>query len=121
LFGLLVATPLVAVASVFCLGIPWPTVPIAALVISLAWAAGCLVLAILTQPLAVCLPNGCESVADMVRRMAPRGYGAAKSPPAPWTEDEVWSRLQAVIASTLQVDPARVTKDADIVRDLGAG
>jgi hypothetical protein len=71
--------------------------------------------------LAVCPPDGCVTVADLVRRMAPQGYGGSTSSPRIWTEDEVWSRLQGIIANTLQVDPAPVTKNADIVRDLGAG
>jgi len=37
----------------------------------------------------------------------------------PWTEDEVWRGVQRVVAETVQVEPAKVTRESRLVKDLG--
>lgn len=58
-----------------------------------------------------CLPPaGDLTLGDLARKVA-----------ASWSPENAWERVQAVVVAELRVDPARVTPEADLARDLQAG
>jgi acyl carrier protein len=58
-----------------------------------------------------CLPaDGDLTLGDLARRVA-----------ASWSPDNSWERVQAVVVQELRVDPARVTPEANLARDLKVG
>lgn len=68
-----------------------------------------------TKPFAVHAPEGNRTVADLARRLAwtmPVQNNQSQTP-------DVWPQLQLIIADELSIAPEKVTRDADLVRDLG--
>lgn len=68
-----------------------------------------------TKPLAVHPPNELRSVGDLARRVA---WASAN---VPLQERDVWPQLQLIIADELGIPVSKITRDADLLRDLGFG
>jgi acyl carrier protein len=68
-----------------------------------------------TKPRAVFAPPNNRTVADLSRRVAFTFPVVSGELP---TRD-VWPQLQLIIADELSIAPEKVTRDADLVRDLG--
>lgn len=74
----------------------------------------------LTQQFAVCFSRESVTVKNLVKSVLQLNYGAIAKAKAKWNEQEVWNVLQGIIVEQLGVKLEKVTKDARIVKDLGA-
>jgi acyl carrier protein len=74
-----------------------------------------------TRQFAVWLPRGTHTLGDLARDALARNAGAFRDPLLAWHHREIWHTLVRIISTQLGVDPARVTPQATIVGDLGAG
>ena len=72
-----------------------------------------------TRPIALAFPHGVATVGDAARATLPPGYEVAVR--QQMTDEEVWAKLQKIVADTLGVKVAKVTPSARFVEDLGAG
>ena len=72
-----------------------------------------------TRPFALAFPHGVATVGDAARATLPRGYEAAVK--RQMTDEEVWLKLQKIVADTLGVKVEKVTPSARFVEDLRAG
>jgi acyl carrier protein len=73
----------------------------------------------LTRPFALAFPLGVATVGDVALATLPPGYEAAVK--QPMTDEEVWEKLQKIVADILGVKVESVTPSARFVEDLGAG
>ena len=72
-----------------------------------------------TRPFALAFPHGVATVGDAARATLPPGYEVAVK--QQMTDEEVWVKLQKIVADTLGVKVEKVTPSARFVEDLGAG
>jgi len=84
-----------------------------------ATVAMLLVTFFVTRPFALAFPHGVATVGDAARATLPPGYEAAVK--QQMTDEEVWLKLQKIVADTLGVKVEKVTSSARFVEDLGAG
>ncbi len=77
------------------------------------------VISLVTRPWAVALPRGLVTVGDLTLAAVPPGYEAAAT--QQMTDEEVWERLQKIVADILGVKIESVMPSARFVEDLGAG
>ncbi len=68
-----------------------------------------------TKPRAVHAPANNRTIADLSRRVAFTFPVVSGEPP----RCDIWPQLRAIIADELSVPVEKVTRDADLVRDLG--
>ena len=108
-------TPLVAAAFVLAQTRVAAALPFAGLLALGIW----LLMWISTRPLAVFFPSGLVTVGDVVIGSLPANCEEAAR--SPLEDEEVWRRLQKIVADNLVVDVERVTRAARFVEDLGAG
>ena len=73
----------------------------------------------ITRPFALAFPHGVATVGDVARATLPPGYEVAVK--QQMTDEEVWVKLQKIVADTLGVKLENVTPSARFVEDLGAG
>jgi len=72
-----------------------------------------------TRPFAVAFPHGVVTVGDLAVAELPPGYEDAVK--QQMTDEEVWERLQKIVAEILGVKSEDITPSARFVEDLGAG
>ena len=84
-----------------------------------ATLATLLLIFFITRPFAVAFPQGVSSVGDLATATLPPGYEAASK--QQMTDEEVWERLQKIVAKILGVKVDDITPSARFVEDLGAG
>jgi len=84
-----------------------------------ALVAMLLVAFFVTRPFALAFPHGVATVGDVARATLPPGYEVAVK--QQMTDEEVWEKLQKIVADTLGVKVEKVTPSARFVEDLGAG
>ena len=72
-----------------------------------------------TRPIAVAFPQGVVTVGDLATATLPPGYEEAVK--QPMTDEEVWEKLQKIMADILGVKIDAITPTARIEEDLGAG
>jgi len=84
-----------------------------------ALVAMLLVTFLVTRPFAIAFPHGVATVGDAARATLPLGYEVAVK--QQMTDEEVWEKLQKIVADTLGVKVEKVTPSARFVEDLGAG
>lgn len=75
----------------------------------------------LTTPLAVVWRPDIPTVGDLARAVVAINFTNWSQPQRPWSDDEIWNALRQIVAEVLGVDPAKVTREARFVEDLGAG
>jgi hypothetical protein len=68
-----------------------------------------------TRPLVWGLPNGCETVGDLVNLVLVNNYGTLANEAGGWNEREVWKVLCQLIASELGLDAASITRDTTFI------
>lgn len=78
-----------------------------------------ILLGVPTQYIAVELPHGCVTVADMVQSILNSHHGQIARSKDRWNEDEVWKALHGIIVEQLGVEPKQVVREARFVKDLG--
>ena len=78
-----------------------------------------LVTFLVTRPFAIAFPHGVATVGDVARATLPPGYEVAVK--QQMTDEEVWLKLQKIVADTLGVKVENVTPSARFVEDLRAG
>ena len=78
-----------------------------------------LLLFFITRPFAVAFPQGVVTVGDLATATLPPGYEEAAK--QQMTDEEVWDRLQRIVADILGVKVDDITPTARFVEDLGAG
>jgi len=78
-----------------------------------------LVTFLVTRPFAIAFPHGVTTVGDAARATLPPGYEVAVK--QQMTDEEVWLKLQKIVADTLGVKVENVTPSARFVEDLRAG
>jgi acyl carrier protein len=89
------------------------------------WLGGTALVAMLlvaffaTRPFALAFPDGVATVGDVARAVLPPGYEVAVK--QQMTDEEVWLKLQKIVADTLGVKVENVTPSARFVEDLRAG
>jgi hypothetical protein len=72
-----------------------------------------------SRPLAVAFPRGVVTVGDLAVAALPPGFeDAAKQQ---MTHQEVWEKLQQIVADCIGVKIEKVTPSTRFVEDLGAG
>jgi acyl carrier protein len=84
-----------------------------------ATVAMLLVTFLVARPFALAFPRGVATVGDAARATLPPGYEVAVK--QQMTDEEVWEKLQKIVADTLGVRVERVSPSARFVQDLGAG
>ncbi len=107
--------PLVAAAFVLAQTRAVAALPFAGLVALGIW----LLVWISARPLAVCFPSGLVTVGDVAIASLPANCDEVAR--SPLEDEEVWRRLQKIVAGNLGVDVEEVTRAARFVEDLGAG
>jgi hypothetical protein len=85
----------------------------------MATVAMLLVTFFVTRPIALAFPHGVATVGDAARATLPPSYEVAVK--QQMTDEEVWEKLQKIVADTLGVKVEKVTPSARFVEDLGAG
>lgn len=85
----------------------------------MATVAMLLVSFFVTRPFALAFPHGVATVGDAARATLPPGYEMAVK--QQMTDEEVWEKLQKIVADILGVKVEKVTPSARFVEDLGAG
>ena len=85
----------------------------------MAIVAMLLVTFFVTRPFALAFPLGVATVGDVALATLPRGYEAAVK--QQMTDEEVWEKLQKIVADILGVKVEKVTPSARFIEDLGAG
>lgn len=104
--GIAILMPHVGMANAIVLGVP-------------ATLATSLLIFFVTRPLAVVFPPGVVTVGDLVTATLPPGYEEALK--QPMTDQEVWEKLQGIVADILGLNVEDITPSARFVEDLGAG
>jgi len=64
------------------------------------------------------LPRDCTTVRELVCQTARRNYGDPEAPRRSWTEQEVWQKLETIIAEITGLKPDEVT-EVSRWKDLG--
>ena len=72
-----------------------------------------------TRPFAMAFPDGVATVGDAARATLPPGYEAAVK--QQMTDEQIWEKLQKIVADILGVKAENVMPSARFVEDLGAG
>ncbi len=72
-----------------------------------------------TRPFALAFPHGVVTVGDVARATLPPGFEVAIK--QQMTDEEIWVKLQKIVADTLGVKVEKVTPSARFVEDLEAG
>lgn len=85
----------------------------------MATLATLLLIFFITRPFAVTFPHGVITVGDLATVTFPPGYEAALK--REMTEQEVWEKLQKIVAQALGLTVEDITPSARFVEDLGAG
>lgn len=78
-----------------------------------------LLIAFVTRSYALALPHGVVTVGDLTLAALPPGHEEAAK--QQMTDEEVWERLQKIVADILGVKIDDITPSARFVEDLGAG
>lgn len=118
LFYALVATWLSVPASLIWLAAGtggWP--------VRLLLSAASVVLAVLatigTRPWETIVPVGSRTFGGFVESIARRNVGRLIGETRAWTEEDVLGAIREIVAEHMRLDPAKVTRDARFVQDLG--
>jgi len=92
---------------------------------TVVWAVGLAALPglwlayIVTVPLAVNLPAQCATVRQAAEAMLALNFGRIARDRQSWSDEELWNMLRKTIVEQLGVNPAKVTRDARFIEDLG--
>ena len=84
-----------------------------------AIVATLLLMFFVTRPFAIAFPQGVVTVGDLATATLPPGYEEAAK--QQMTDEEVWDRLQRIVADILGVKVDDITPTARFVEVLGAG
>jgi acyl carrier protein len=82
-------------------------------------AATLLLVFFITRPFAVAFPHGVVTVGDLATATFPPGHEASLR--QDMTDQEVWERLQEIVAGVIGLKVEDITPSARFVEDLGAG
>ena len=104
--GTAVMMPQVGIVDAIVLGV---TATVATLLLSF----------FITRPFAIAFPQGVVTVGDLATATFPPGYEQAAK--RPMTNQEVWEKLQEIVAEILGLKVEDITPSARFVEDLGAG
>ena len=74
--------------------------------------------AVVTKPLAVCLPSTCLSVRDMVSTLVLLNYGRGPQQGAHRNEEQDWQTVRDIVSSGIGVPVNEVTREARLIDDL---
>jgi hypothetical protein len=74
---------------------------------------------IATRPLAVCLPEECQSVRGLVVSITSMNYGRIHSGDRRWNEVEAWDALCSLISTLAGIAVSELTEETRFVDDLG--
>ena len=77
-----------------------------------------LLIVFITRPFAVAFPDGVVTVGDLATATLPPGYEEAVK--QQMTDQEVWEKLQKIVADILSVKVDAITASSRFVEDLGA-
>ena len=91
----------------------------AMVLVGTALVAMLLVTFVVTRPFALVFPHGVATVGDAARATLPPGYEVAVK--QQMTDEEIWLKLQKIVADILGVKVEKVTPSARFVEDLRAG
>lgn len=73
----------------------------------------------ITIPFAVCLPDSCKTVKDLIKTLLRNHYGQLALREKLWHPVEVWHVLQEILVESLNVDLKDVRAEAHLLKDLG--
>jgi len=84
-----------------------------------ATLATLLLIFVITLPFAMAFPQGIVTVGDLALATLPPGYEDAVK--QQMTDEEIWEKLQKIVAETLGVKVEDIITSARFVEDPGAG
>jgi hypothetical protein len=73
----------------------------------------------LTFPYAVCFPEPCRTVKDLLKQFVRENFALLAEREATWHAQDVWLTLRDILVEALNVRPERVTPEAHLIYDLG--